>query len=102
MPIPYSLVPLVAVTWLTVRHVYSAGATAYAKRLVAGLTAASVLAAWLWPWLSIPASLLQIAICVYILLHQVVWCPVGKSAEAPVPLPRHESDPSAKTDRAGH
>jgi hypothetical protein len=68
--IPYWIVPAIAAICLTVRHIGSEEASAYSKRFVCGLTAVSLLIPRLGPALSIPATLLQVAICVYILLHQ--------------------------------
>ena len=42
--IPYELLPLVAVIWLTARHFYTAPASERAKRILCGLTAIAVLA----------------------------------------------------------
>ena len=70
--LPYSLIPLIAVVWLTIRHVRSAHATDRSKRLVVFLTAISVLVAWVLPVPLFLVVLIQIAICAYIILHQMI------------------------------
>ena len=73
--IPYELIPLVAVIWLTARHFYTAHTSERSKRRLCGLTALAVVAT---PFVPLAASLSQVAICVYILLYQMVVCEVNR------------------------
>jgi len=67
--LPYWLLPLAAVIWLTARHYYTAPASDRSKRLLCVFTAIAVVAT---AFLPLVASLSQVAICVYILTYQMV------------------------------
>jgi hypothetical protein len=70
--LPYDLIPLIAVIWLTVRHVRSPNASTQSKSVVVSLAVLTVLIGRVIP-ASLPLTvLLQIAICAYIILHQMI------------------------------
>lgn len=73
--LPYGIVPAVAVIYLAVRHVGSEEASVSSRRLVCGLTAASFLILQLGPWVTIPATLLQVGICLYVIFFQAIMGP---------------------------
>ncbi len=91
MRIPYWIVPLVGVLWLAAGHVRSARASPRSKRMVVVLTALSLLVVWRWPG-SVPATLFQVAICVYVLTYQVV---TGADDKGNEPLSGKKSKTSA-------
>jgi hypothetical protein len=70
--IPYALIPLIAVVGLTIQHVRARHATVRSKCIVVGLAAVSVLFVWVWPIPTIVVVLFQLAICGYVILHQMV------------------------------
>jgi hypothetical protein len=91
---------------LALRHVCCTYASDRSKCLVGGLVAASVLAPYLWPSflpsviLFILASpFLQIAIGVYVIFHQTIWCPEEERPKASRMLQRaNPSDNSGVAD----
>ena len=70
--LPYSLIPLIAVVVLTIQHVRSRHASVRSKCVVVGLAAGSVLIARVWPVSVIVVVLFQLALCGYVILHQMV------------------------------
>lgn len=70
----YSLLPLLVVGWLTVRHVRSPRASVRSKRVVVGLIAGSFLLTWVVGGLVaiVLALLIQLGTGVYLALHEVV------------------------------
>jgi hypothetical protein len=70
--IPYSLILLVAVVWLAARHFHSPAVPAHSKRLVTLLTFSSIAAVWMLPQASLPAAIIQIGICAYVILYSRV------------------------------
>jgi len=76
---PYGLLILIATVVLVVRHVRATFASSRSKYLVGGLAAFTVLAPYLWPrflplagWVALISMWLQLAICFYVIFHQVV------------------------------
>jgi hypothetical protein len=96
MEIPYWIIPLVAVIWLTIQYMSSPDASIRSKRLVGGLALASVLIPRFLPVLSLPSSLLQIGICVYLLLAKALKEPPQSSEQALTRPAPAQPDPPAK------
>lgn len=65
----YELIPLVAVICLTARYFFRSTASERAKHRLCGITALAVIATLFVP---LVASLAQLAICIYILIDQMV------------------------------
>jgi hypothetical protein len=79
--LPYDLIPLVAVIWLTVRHVRSPSTSTQSKAVVVSLTVLSFMIGRFIP-ASLPFTvLLQIAICAYIILHQMIVTHDGQQVQ---------------------
>ena len=79
--LPYSLIPRIAVLWLTVRHVRSTLATNRSKRLVVALAIVTVLIPRVLPAPEILVVLLQILICAYIILHEMIMTDDSQKAK---------------------
>jgi hypothetical protein len=88
--VPYAILPLVAVVWLTVRYVRFTEASIRSKRVVVCLTGASFVGLVLT--MHPLVFLLQIAICVYIILHRMVSTSSGDQP----PKMIHETFPQPK------
>ena len=70
--LPYSLIPLIVVVVLSIRHVCSRHASVRSKSIVAGLAMISVLIAYVWPLPTLLVVLLQLGICGYVIVYQMV------------------------------
>jgi hypothetical protein len=70
--LPYALIPLIAVVVLTIQHVRSRHASIRSKYIVAGLAVVSILVAWVWPLPALLVVLFQLALCGYVIVHQMV------------------------------
>jgi hypothetical protein len=77
--IPYWIVPIVLIVWLTARHFYSP-ATVRSKRVITGLAALSILGFVFWPGPGIAVTLFQTAVCLTIVFYSLV-------RQAPAPTP---------------
>jgi hypothetical protein len=73
--LPYDLIPLIAVVWLTVRHVRSPHASDRSKRLLVLIAVVSVLIPRIILTPLILVVLLQVGICAYIILHHLIVAP---------------------------
>jgi hypothetical protein len=88
----YAMIPLVAAIILTIRHTRSSTASVASRWTVGCLTAGSVFAFMVIPHLLFP--LLQIAICIHIILHEITWtASVGDRVEKRKPEPISPATP---------
>ena len=65
------MIVLVAAVWLTARHFYASEASARSKRLLIYIGTASILIGMMLPALFLVGTLLQAAICAYVILYNI-------------------------------
>jgi hypothetical protein len=82
---PYWIVVLGATIVLGYRHVRSPHASVRSKRIVGGLTAATIVAPWLWPLAALAVLPIQFLICLYVIFHRVVKTPDTAGGSPPAP-----------------